>query len=64
VVLALLAVLSLVLCAVGARIVDGRGARSGGTSDALVASVAPVAVPPAAVASAATAPVGAGRGIR
>ncbi|RIJ55393.1 ABC transporter permease, partial [Clavibacter phaseoli] len=38
VVLALLAVLSLVLCAVGARIVDGRGARTGGASDALVAS--------------------------
>ncbi|WP_236007242.1 hypothetical protein [Clavibacter zhangzhiyongii] len=59
-VLALLAVLSLVLCAVGARIVDGRSGRSGrvgrsgGASDALVASVAPVAA----------APVAAGRGIR
>ncbi|MFT2749414.1 ABC transporter permease [Clavibacter sp. Sh2036] len=71
VVLALLAVLSLVLCAVGARIVDGRGARSGGASDALVASVAPVAVPPAHAAPAAAAapdpaaaPLASGRGIR
>jgi putative spermidine/putrescine transport system permease protein len=57
VVLALLAVLSLVLCAVGARIVDGRGGRgSGATGSALVASVAPSAAVPA--------PVAAGRGIR
>ncbi|MFS4505602.1 ABC transporter permease [Clavibacter sp. Sh2141] len=59
VVLALLAVLSLVLCAAGARIVDGRGGRgSGVTGFALVASVAPVAAAPA------PAPVAAGRGIR